>query len=123
MAYLSEVLRLLNQSVNSARGGVQIAYRLCSRCSQPAMMRVQIKDVEVHLCQRCFRGAEIKPERVSHICCVEGCEEPPCFFSKIDVVDDGVLFLCPEHFYEIEFKTELTVAECYIGKREETLVE
>ena len=82
-----------------------------------------IRDAEVHLCRRCFRGVEVKPERVSHICCIEGCEEPPCFFSKMQEVDEVVLFLCPEHFYEVEFEVEMAVLEGSFGKRGETMVE
>lgn len=87
------------------------------------MVRIRIRDAEVNLCRRCFRRVEVRPERVSHICCIEGCEKPPCFFSKIHGVDEVVLFLCPEHFYEVEFEAEMAVPEWSIGKRGETLVE
>ena len=58
------------------------------------------------LCNDCINEIDNRCLRHRYVCSVEGCDEPPNFIALVDG-QNGALFLCARHFFEVEFILEM----------------
>lgn len=90
-------------------------FRKCAECNTYAVVLVMIDDRDSFLCQECLEAVD-DPSFSILICAVQGCSEEPIFFTSIQGDDEGMLYLCPEHFYKMEHTVEAAVPNWLLRK-------